>query len=63
MEVSCCALHSVLWIFIACDYLSITKIECWYGSEPLNNACITLMLKVNSYCACVYLARVKKARF
>ena len=49
--------------FIACDYLSIMKIECGYGPNALTDACITLMQKVNSDCAYVSLARVKEVHF
>ena len=46
-----------LWLFV--NY----EIECGYGPNALTDACITLMQKVNSDCAYVSLARVKKVHF
>ena len=46
-----------LWLFV--NY----EIECGYGPNALTDACITLMQKVNSDCAYVSLARVKKCIF
>ena len=46
-----------LWLFVHYE------IECGYGPNALTDACITLMQKVNSDCAYVSLARVKKCIF